>query len=143
MTTPDFALGKVESNSGTSATRPVIRFVLARSRITAMSNFAKCCWNGRFRSTVTNTSNSAAALLNSWPFDISHPTLIRNGANFKGADAGRPTENRHIRPEVLSTSIGYGKGGRALKKSDYLCPGHRGKPLKKFINRIASLKVFK
>lgn len=70
MTTPDFALGITDSNSGTNATRSAIRFVFARSRITAMSNFVKCCGNGKFRSTVTNTSNSAAAKANSWPFDI-------------------------------------------------------------------------
>ena len=74
MTTLFFALGIADNKSGTSNTRSSSRFVVARSRITAMSNFGKCCWNGRFRSTVTNTSNSAAAKPNSWPFDIpSHP----------------------------------------------------------------------
>ena len=70
MTTPGFAFGITETNSGTSATRSKIRFVLARSRITVIPNFGKCCWKGRFRSTVTNTSNSAAAKANNLPFDI-------------------------------------------------------------------------
>ena len=70
MTTPDFAFGITETNSGTNAMRSAIRFVLARIKMTAMSNFGKCCWNGRFRSTVMNTSNSTAANANSWPFDI-------------------------------------------------------------------------
>jgi hypothetical protein len=57
-------------------------------RITALSNFGKCCWNGRFRSTVTNTSNSAAEG-QQLAVRYSQPTLICDGTDINSGEPGR------------------------------------------------------
>ena len=99
---PGGAERMVASSFGTNSLRSASLFVGARRTTTAILSPLRFCWDERFRSTVTNTSNCCDASVSSSPFSIEVQPIWRAVAVSCPARSRERRQSTHSSRKILT-----------------------------------------
>ena len=142
MTCPGANVSSRGSNRGITGRRSASRFERTIRMTTAKSYCEMSRCFGRFRSTVTNASNSPAARASSSPLRL--PAQPIQGTVCTSWPGNSPAKRRstHSSSKIFKSSTRYDHTVLSfLQKRQHLLARYRGESLQKLINRFATFQA--